>query len=165
MKYFFVIFLSTLILFSCSPKEPEENVIAVKTVDFDKLKPRLHFDNDTTYIVNFWATWCKPCVNELPDFEKIAAEFKNQKVKFLLVSMDFPQQKESKVIPFIKEHQLKSEVVLLFDTNANVWINKVSPKWSGSIPATLIYNKDFRKFHEGSYTYEELKSIIESKKL
>ncbi len=79
--------------------------------------------------------------------------------------MDFPQQLESQLEPFIKKYELKSEVVLLFDTDANVWINKVSPDWSGSIPATLVYTKNFRKFHEGSYTYEELKTVIESQKL
>ncbi len=164
MKYLFLVLLSTVLLHSCNNKASEEQVEVIEIVDFDQLEPRLHHENDTTYIVNFWATWCKPCVNELPDFERLAAEYKNDKVKFLLVSMDFPQQLETQVLPFIEEHKLKSEVILLFDPNANVWINKVSPKWSGSIPATVVYNKNFRTFHEGSYSYEELKSIIESQK-
>ncbi len=164
MKYFIVLLFSVIMLQSCVPKESEEEPKKIKIIDFDQLEPRLQLENDTIYIVNFWATWCTPCVNELPDFEKLAMEYKNEKVKFLLVSMDFPQQLETKVIPFMKEHDLKSEVVLLFDTNANVWINKVSQRWSGSIPATVVYTKGFRKFHEGSYSYEELKSIIESQK-
>ena len=69
---------------------------------------------------------------------------------------------EAKVIPFIAENKMKAEVVLLFDPNANAWINEVSSEWTGSIPATLIYKKDFRSFREGSYTYEELKQIVES---
>lgn len=165
MKYFLILLFSAALLQSCSSKTPKEEASVVPIVNFDQLEPRLHLLNDTTYIVNFWATWCKPCVHELPDFEKLAAEYKNDKIKFLLVSMDFPQQLETQVLPFIKEHKLVSEVVLLFDTNANVWINKVSPEWSGSLPATVVYNKNFREFHEGSYTYEELKSIIELNKL
>ncbi len=165
MKYLFIVLLSAVLLQSCVPKESQKQVAVVDIINFNQLEPLLNLQNDTTYIVNFWATWCTPCVHELPDFEQLAAEYKNDKVKFLLVSMDFPQQLETQVLPFIAEHKLKSEIVLLFDPNANVWINKVSPQWSGSIPATVVYNKNFRKFHEGSYSYEELKSIIESQKL
>ena len=165
MKYLFILLFSFVILQSCTPKKVEEEKAVVPILNFDQLEPLLQKNNDTIYIVNFWATWCKPCVHELPDFERLAAEYKNEKVKFLLVSMDFPQHMETQVIPFIKEHQLKSEVVLLFDTNANVWINKVSSEWTGSIPATVVYGKNSRNFHEGSYTYEELKSVIESQKL
>lgn len=142
--------------------ETEEKKASVQTVNFGQLSPRLHEENDTLYIVNFWASWCNPCVKEIPDFEKINAEYKNKKVKMIMVSLDFPNQLDTKVIPFIAEQKMTAEVVLLFDPNANSWINEVSPDWTGSIPATLIYNKDFRKFHEGSYSYDELKKIIES---
>jgi thiol-disulfide isomerase/thioredoxin len=165
MKYLFILLFSFVILQSCTSKKTEEEKAVVPILNFDELEPRLQKNNDTIYIVNFWATWCKPCVHELPDFERLAAEYKNEKVKFLLVSMDFPQHLETQVIPFIATHKLKSEVVLLFDPNANVWINKVSSEWTGSIPATVVYTKNSRSFHEGSYTYEELKSVIESQKL
>ncbi len=165
MKYLFIILISAFVLHSCAPGQGETKKAEVAVLNFDQLEPRLLKENDTTYIVNFWATWCKPCVHELPDFEKLAEEYKNDKIKFLLVSMDFPQHLETQVIPFIAEHQLKSEVVLLFDPNANVWINKVSSDWTGSIPATVVYNKKSRNFHEGSYTYEELKAVIESHKM
>jgi len=165
MKYLLVIILGLIILQSCTSNLSSDKASGISVLNFDELEPSLHRENDTTYIINFWATWCKPCVHELPDFEQLAADYKNEKVKFLLVSLDFPQHVETQVIPFIKEHKLKSEVVLLFDTNANVWINKVSGEWSGSIPATLVYNKNFRKFREGAYSYDELKSIIELNKL
>ncbi len=159
MKLFILIFCLLIVLTSCV--ETNENKVSITTVNFEQLSPRLHMNNDTIYIINFWASWCNPCIKEIPDFEKINAEYKNKKVKMILVSLDFPHQLESKVIPFIAEHQIKAEVVLLFDTNANQWINEVSSKWSGSIPATLIYKNDFRDFREGSYSYEELKQIIE----
>ena len=165
MKYLFYLVFSLFVLQSCTSSSSPDTALSISVLNFDELEPLLQRVNDTTYIVNFWATWCKPCVHELPDFEQLAAEYKNEKVKFLLVSMDFPKQVQTQVMPFIEEHKIKSEVVLLFDPNANVWINKVSSEWSGSIPATLVYNKNFRIFHEGSYSYEELKSIIELNKL
>ena len=72
----------------------------VPIVDYNGLDPLLHKDNDTTYVVNFWATWCKPCVAELPYFEQLTETYKGQKVKVLLVSLDFSKQIESKLLTF-----------------------------------------------------------------
>lgn len=134
----------------------------IPVLDFEALEPLLHKKNDTTYIVNFWATWCKPCVKELPAFEKINEKYAGEKVKVILVSLDFPKQLETRLIPFIKKHNIRSKVVFLSDGNANSWIPKVSEKWSGSIPATIIYNKNSRTFREGSYTYAELEKELAS---
>ncbi len=122
----------------------------------------LQKENDSTYIVNFWATWCKPCVKEMPYFEKIASEYAKDKVKVVFVSLDFPDRLETQVVPFIKKNEIKSEVVLLDDDDANSWIPKVSEEWQGAIPATLIYNNSKRAFFERSFTYEELEKEVQS---
>jgi thiol-disulfide isomerase/thioredoxin len=134
-----------------------------RVLSFNDLEPHLYLSNDTTYLVNFWASWCTPCVDELPAFEKIEEEYKSKKVKVLLVSLDFPNQVESRLVPFIEKYQINSEVLVLNDPDANKWIDKVDKKWSGALPATLIYNSKTRDFREGSFTYEELKIIVEQK--
>lgn len=134
----------------------------IKIYDFDSFEPLLYKDNDTLYIINFWASWCKPCIKEMPYFEKINSEFSSQKVKVLLVSLDFRNQLEKKLIPFINQKNLKSEVIMLNDPDANSWINRVEEKWTGSIPATLFYKGDERMFYEKEFTYRELESIVES---
>ena len=144
MRLFTMILLAVIVFASCA--DTEEKKAEIATVNFEQLSPRLHENNDTLYIVNFWASWCNPCVKEIPDFEKINAEYKNKKVKMIMVSLDFPNQLDTKVIPFIAEQKMTAEVVLLFDPNANSWINEVSPDWTGSIPATLIYKKKLSKF-------------------
>ena len=117
----------------------------------------LHQEGSKTYVVNFWATWCAPCIKELPYFEALN---KNQNIDVLLVSLDFPQHKESRLMPFIKKNQLQSKVVHLDDTNENFWINAIDTTWSGAIPATLIYNQNKRMFYEQSFTKDELNQII-----
>jgi thiol-disulfide isomerase/thioredoxin len=134
-----------------------------RVLSFDDFEPHLHFSNDTTYLVNFWASWCTPCVNELPAIERIGNDYKDRNLRIILVSLDFPGQIESRLIPFIEKNGIQSEVLVLNDPDANKWIDRVDPRWSGSIPATLVYNSDSRMFHEGVFTYQELKEIVEQK--
>ena len=109
-------------------------------------------------LLNFWATWCAPCVKELPFFEKINTEYHNQNVEVILVSLDFPHLYESKLKPFIVEHHIKSKVIALDDVDMNTWIPLVNPDWSGSIPATIIYKNDVSEFYEQSFTYDTLEN-------
>jgi thiol-disulfide isomerase/thioredoxin len=134
---------------------------APRKITFSDLEKRLQQGEDTLYIVNFWATWCKPCIAELPYFEKAHHAYKADKVKVLLVSMDFPDELEKRVIPFIKKRNLKPEVVLLEDPDPNTWINKVNPQWQGDIPATVFYRKARQQdFKSGELKEEELNSLI-----
>jgi len=113
---------------------------------FHQLEPLFERKTDTTYVINFWATWCKPCVAELPYFEQLDRAYRGEKVKVILVSLDFPRQLKKKLVPFIEEHNLQSEVIALLDNDYNSWIDKISPDWGGAIPVTLIYNAKKRKF-------------------
>lgn len=141
-----------------------KNGIAIKSYDFKSMQPLFKQQNDTTYVINFWATWCVPCVEELPHFEKLNKKYASHKFKMILVSLDFPNMVESRVIPFITKKKLKAEVILLNDPNANEWIEKVSKDWSGAIPATVIYRNTDWNFFEKSFTEasleEEIKKVI-----
>lgn len=134
--------------------------IIVKSYDFKGIKPLFNQHNDVTYIINFWATWCAPCIKELPHFEKIGVQYANQDVKVILISLDFSKNVEQKLISFIKRKNIKSEVYHLDDPDANTWINAISSEWSGAIPATLIYNTKTRKFYEQSFTFDQLEQEV-----
>ncbi len=129
---------------------------------FDDFEHHLHQEDDKIYVINFWATWCKPCVKELPYFEQIQAQYKNKNVEVILVSLDDIKKLNNKVIPFVKEKNLQSTVILLDDADYNSWIDKVSPQWSGAIPVTLFYNKNKREFYEQEFDYQELEHIVKT---
>lgn len=128
---------------------------------FDDIAPLLSQSNDTAYVVNFWATWCKPCVAELPYFIELSRKYANQPVRILLISLDFPAQLESRLVPFVEEREIKPLVSVLLDGKYNDWIDRVSPEWSGAIPATLLYRGKDRHFvGEAVHSLEELEQEL-----
>jgi thiol-disulfide isomerase/thioredoxin len=162
MQLRFFLFILTLIL--CCSEVPGQ---AVKVIKFDELAGMLNRQDDTLRVVNFWATWCAPCVKELPHFETVRQAYATKKLKVLLVSMDDKDVLNSKVRPFVRNRKIRSRVVLLDETDLNTWIDKIAPEWSGALPMTLIVNpkQKFRKFIDKSVKAGELESIINQYKL
>ena len=164
MRHIFLFVLILLFAISCKEKhrseEPEASTTQVEVYDFARLEPLLKADNDRTKVINFWATWCKPCLEELPYFEEINDSLGGSELEVILVSLDFPKKLETQLIPFVKENGLKSRVILLDDPRENLWIPQVDSTWSGALPATLIINKDRREFYEKSFDRASLKKEI-----
>lgn len=118
---------------------------------------------DTLYIINFWATWCAPCVAELPEFNALYKRYEGKPVKIVMVSLDFKEDYPYKLARFLERKKLLPEVVWLSDTNPNVFIPKIDNSWEGSIPATVIVHpgKGFKKFIEGSVTERQIGKIAD----
>jgi thiol-disulfide isomerase/thioredoxin len=135
---------------------------AIQSVSFNELKGKLDSLKGNVIVMNFWSTWCVPCVQELPEFEKINADYGGKKVKVLLVNLDFNSKVQTAVEPFIKKNGLKATLFHITDSDANQWIDKVDDSWSGTIPATVIYEPEGKKvyFQEGQMTYEQLSDKI-----
>lgn len=130
------------------------------SMKLDDLQKLINAPGPAVKVINFWATWCAPCVKELPFFEKLNLE--NKEVKVTLVSMDYDlDPNPDKVNRFIARKKLQSDVVILTERDANSWIDKIDKEWSGAIPATLIVGADGkRKFVQGEVTEEELSKLI-----
>lgn len=130
---------------------------------FESIAPVFEFQSDTTYIINFWATWCKPCVEELPYFEALTEAFPNEKMRVILISLDMPKQLDTKLFPFLEKHQLQSDVMVLTDPKQHEWIDRVNPDWGGAIPVTYIYNQKRRTFIDEQFeSSDELNALVKS---
>lgn len=131
------------------------------------------FENksDTTYVINFWATFCKPCVAEIPNFIKIADKYKAQKVKLLLVSVDLPSFYPKRVAAFAISNKFTTNLAWLDETDADHFCPMIDKNWSGAIPATIMVNAKtgYKKFFEGEIKGEEfekqLKGAIDNSKI
>ena len=137
------------------------NAKGIDDYSFDQFYSKKIKSSKGLLIINFWATWCKPCVAELPVFEKTNKELDRLSEKIILVNLDFNSQFKKSVSQFIQKENIGSEVIHINDTDPNSWIDKIDKEWSGAIPATVIYF-DSKKvfFKEGEISYEELKKEI-----
>ena len=151
MRTFFIIILS---LVSYSLKSQ------VKLLTLNDLDRRIAKGKDPTYVINFWATWCSPCVAELPNFEKLRVENLNKPVKIILISLDFKSKLQKAVIPFVKKNNINAEVFLLNELDKQIYTQRIDKKWSGAIPATLFVNKKVRHFYEKEFTEDELRKAF-----
>lgn len=121
-----------------------------------------HPPDSTILVINFWATWCRPCIEELPYFKQADSVLKGENYLFIYVSLDAPSDKKAPV-KFIKQKKQGGRHYQLNETDLDQFINKIDPNWGGSIPYTIVLSKGDRKNHEGAFeNYRQLWQFIRS---
>ncbi len=155
LKKIYLIVLALLTVFAGMGQE-------VKKVKIGELE-KIIADSKTPLIVNFWATFCKPCIEEIPYFQKLVKAHEKDKAQLLLVSMDMSDD-YPKIAPFAIKRNFTSPIIWLNESNADYFCPRIDAKWSGGIPATLFVNnkKGIKKFVEDQLSEERLeKEIVE----
>ncbi|MGX5817462.1 TlpA family protein disulfide reductase [Chitinophaga lutea] len=147
-----------LLMLSLSLQSPAQQV---RRIDLAGLEAALQHP-DTALVVNFWATWCGPCIREIPWFEKQAKAWKNKPVKFIFISLDLEDAYPGAIQQFIRKHRMQSAVLWLDESNANKYARFLDPRWEGSIPATLFIHdkRRYRQFVEGELSEKELQQAL-----
>ncbi len=127
-----------------SPESSSDDFKAqITSSDFDKIQKLADTKSDTVYITNYWATWCPPCVEEIPDFVALQEEYKDKKVKFTFVSVDDPDAKESEVIPFVQQHKMKN--VYQIPAMELRKFHSFNPELTQGIPVTVIQKGEHKE--------------------
>lgn len=153
----FSILLSIFILHEVSAQSGDLKIIKVPELE----KIMTQSEGDKIKVINFWATWCKPCIKELPYFVDAQSQFPD--VEFIYMSIDFSEN-ATKAEKFAQKKMLNpSGLYLIDDVDYNSWIDKVSPDWSGAIPATLIMKDGKKYFYEKEFYEGELEELIKEK--
>jgi len=151
----FGLLLSILLVTSIASSA--QNVEIIKYPDLHKMMETEKSTDITIY--NFWATWCAPCVKEMPYFEKINHL---ENVKVIFISFDEASKIHDRVKPYLKRKNIQADVYLLDETDFNKIIDKIEPSWSGAIPATILINNKTNKrlFYEKGFKEGELEEIV-----
>jgi len=136
----------------------------IASVKMKEVVQRFSKKSDTIYVVNFWATFCKPCIAEIPGFIRVTDKYKNKHVKLLLVSLDLPAWYPNRIAAFAKKQNYTPEIAWLSETNADIFCPQIDPKWSGAIPATIIVNSKTGKkvFFEDEVSEVKFEELLKS---
>jgi thiol-disulfide isomerase/thioredoxin len=115
-------------------------------------------------IISFWATWCAPCLKEIPYFQETVKKYADQKIELVLVSLDFRESYPSALESFVKKKNFEASLYWLNETNADFFCPKIDPKWDGGIPATLFVNNktNYRKFYERQLTPLQVEAEVKA---
>ncbi len=162
MKSVITLIFSLILFTSCNTTETKISEKVIQEIDIPKLEALLNADTDTTYIINFWATWCAPCLKEIPYFDQLGETYKKDKMKVLLVSVDLGSAYESgSVHDAMTKRNFQSQVLYITESDAGKYIDLVSPEWSGAIPATIVINnkKGIKNFYEQEFNFQELEQV------
>ena len=110
--------------------------------------------SDHPMVVAFWATWCGPCVEEIPWLQEGVKKFADKKIELVLVSLDFPRDYPSKVNAAVKEKKFNATIFWLDETRADYFCPKIDTAWDGSIPSSLYINNKtgYRRFFNRQLT-------------
>lgn len=165
--------LLTLPFSGCAPKSDVPDVVAsaappaeqargAQGVDLEGLKSLLADSTGKVRVINFWATWCPPCVAEIPELAAFYKENKDKGVAFLAISLDSPDEIEKTVNPFLKEKNVTFPVHVLLKRDLDAVSEIIKQELAGVLPTTLVYDKtgNVIKMFEGAITKEKLDSIV-----
>ncbi len=149
---------------NASAAQTKDSSQTVAPIDVKGIDHLLHVRNGRALFLNVWATWCQPCVEEFPDIVKVYAEYRNAGIDFAAISVDYPDEIESKILPFLASRAVPFEVYVANVKKEEDFINAVDSSWSGAVPATFILdtNGKQRAFVFGQKTFAFFKAEIDS---
>jgi thiol-disulfide isomerase/thioredoxin len=155
MNKFVIIIVSFFIISSSAAQ-------SVKKVKIEELEAYIK-NSDHPLVVSFWATWCGPCVREIPWLQEAVAKKQDKKVEFILVSLDFREAFPNKISEFVKQKNFNATHFWLDETNADHFCPKIDAKWEGGIPANLFVNNStgYHKFFQRQLTDRQAEMEVE----
>jgi len=152
------LFLVVILFILCNEKGSAQSIHKWKIEELEQYIAK----SDTPTVITFWATYCAPCLKEIPHFEETISKYKKKGIKLLLVSLDFKESYPDKISKFVKQRKFTSSVIWLDETNADYFCPKVDSKWSGVMPATLFVNnkRSVRNFFEEEMPKEKFEEEV-----
>lgn len=145
-----------------SSAKSDEALPPVTMANAESLKKLLDEAKGRVVVVNLWATWCPPCVEEMPYFVELFTKYKDKPLTFISVTADAKDTLESAVLPFQKKQALPFPIYLLDERDPDALTSVFGKELSGALPETLIYDKSgaLKKVWEGEVTLAELEAEI-----
>lgn len=114
-----------------------EEPVTVKTVTPAELSELRKNATGKTLLVNFWATWCGPCVAEFPELLKTWRMYRKRPFEFVTVSINYPDE-EKGVRKFLEEQHASGRNLLFGTMDPYESMKAFDPGWNGGVPCTML---------------------------
>ena len=139
---------------------PQRRVVPINE---QALRQLIHERTGRVLLLNIWATWCKPCVEEFPELIKLRQTCRDSLVDIVAISVDYPDEVDSKIIPFLDTLGVPFTVFVADFSKPEDFIRSLDPSWSGAVPATFVFDRHGkeRTFLLGRKNYEIFKRVVE----
>lgn len=149
------------ITFSNQPQYTKPDKKEIKEIGLDELSEIINNRKNKVLVINIWATWCLPCKEEFPGLVNLSNQYED-KIDVVGISIDYPDEVESKIYPFLNKVQASFTNYVNVEKNAEKFINFLNGEWSGAIPATFIYdiNGNQVEFFIGKKSFEEFEDVV-----
>jgi thiol-disulfide isomerase/thioredoxin len=141
-------------------KEP----VTLEVIDDAGIKALLKNDTDKVRLINVWATWCGPCVTEMPEFVDINRMYRRRDFEFITLSADKPDKKD-KAQELLRKMQASGKNFIYHSDDKYKLIEAIDPKWEGALPYTLLIEPGGKVVYrtQGSIVPQEMKKMIVEK--
>jgi len=161
-------------VFGCSIKWAEKSVwlqkaqiqwakepVKLDTIDAKGITELVKNHSDKLRLINVWATWCGPCVEEFPDFVTMNRMYRDRGFEFVSISADDPEHKD-KALKFLQRNQASGPNYIFNTDDKYKLIEAIDPKWEGALPYTMLVEPDGKVVyaHQGIIDPDQLKLII-----
>jgi len=144
---FFALYVAVYFIAACGNDKKNARIQSdsynqIEKLDEKGFKELIENRQGKTLFLNVWATWCVPCAEEFPDLVRLKNAYKDKNIEFVGLSADYPDEIESKILPFIKKHNVNFEIYVKDVASDQAFINMVDPAWNGGLPATFLYDEN-----------------------
>ena len=135
-----------------------EGLIPLDAVGLDSIIK----EQNNIVLINFWATWCRPCLEEIPILMKLERELKESGFKLVPISLDEPESADILVNPFIQKWFPDFSSYLSVERDMDSMVSVVDTAWNEILPTSYLLNKNGTVVHriQGSYSLEEFSTMI-----
>lgn len=140
-----------------------DSLPVVEKVGLAGLKRMLQADSGKVVLLNAWASWCKPCKDEMPGLLKAWKSFRAKPLQLILLSTDDIDDLETKVRPALKKFGVDFPTYIMSDSSQDAFISGINDAWSGALPATFLYDREGKlaEMKVGERTYLQLREALD----
>ncbi|MGE0129201.1 MAG: TlpA family protein disulfide reductase [Blastocatellales bacterium] len=145
-----------------APRAELLNPKTVEATSADEFRQLIAHQRGNVILVNFWATWCAPCVKEIPEIVKLQEKYKERGLRVIAVSMDEPEELETSVRPFVKKRFPNFISYLCKESDHDKFASVIDPAWAEILPTNFLLDRDgkLKATLTGGKSYEEFEAAI-----